>query len=55
MPIHGAPLSLYDAYGRRKYLNADECRRFLAAAQLAPPKVRTLCLSLEQFDLALTQ
>jgi integrase/recombinase XerD len=46
MPIHGAPLSLYDAYGRRKYLNADERRRFLAAAQLAPPKVRALCLTM---------
>jgi integrase/recombinase XerD len=46
MPIHGAARCLYDAYGRRKYLNADERRRFLAAAQLAPPTVRTLCLTM---------
>ena len=46
MPIHGAALSLYAADGRRKYLNANERRRFLTAAQLAPPKVRTLCLTM---------
>ncbi|MDR3489801.1 MAG: tyrosine-type recombinase/integrase [Bradyrhizobium sp.] len=46
MPIHGAALSLYAADGQRKYLNADERRRFLAAAQLAPPKTRTLCLTM---------
>lgn len=42
----GHPLSLYAADGRRKYLNADERRRFLAAAAEAPPEVRTLCLTM---------
>ena len=46
MPFHRTARSLYDAYGRRKYLNADERRRFLAAADSAPPEVRTLCLTM---------
>ena len=44
---HAGPApSLYDAAGRRKYLNAAERARFLAAAQQAEPKARTLCLTL---------
>lgn len=39
-------LSLYAPGGRRKYLNAEERRRFLAAAAHAAPEVRTLCLTL---------
>jgi len=46
MPQHGTAFSLYAADGRRKYLNADERRRFLAAAQLAEPKVRSFCLTM---------
>lgn len=38
--------SLYSRMGERKYLTADERRRFLAAADLAPPEVRTFCRTL---------
>ncbi len=38
--------SLYSSEGRRKYLNGEERRRFIAAAMQAAPKVRTLCLTL---------
>ena len=41
-----ADWTLYGATGQRKYLNEDERRRFIAAAGLADPKVRTLCLTL---------
>ena len=34
---------VYDPSGRRKYLNADERRRFLAAADKEPASVRALC------------
>lgn len=37
---------LYGASGERKYLNADERRRFIAASRLAEPEVRTFCLIL---------
>lgn len=37
---------LYAADGQRKYLNADERARFLAAAHGAPPEIGTLCLTL---------
>ena len=37
---------LYDATGARKYVTADERRRFLEAAERAPREVRTLCLVL---------
>ncbi len=46
MPQPAPLISLYDAYGRRKYLNANERTRFLAAARQAEPKVRTLCMTL---------
>ena len=42
-PAHQA---LYAPNAARKYLNADERQRFLAAAQQAPPLVRTLCETL---------
>ena len=38
--------TLHAASGQRKYLNADERRRFIAAAERAEPRVRTLCLTL---------
>ncbi len=38
--------SLYSPEGRRKYLNGEERRRFIAAAMRAPPEVRTFCLTL---------
>jgi integrase len=34
---------VYDPTGRRKYLSADERRRFLAAADTLPPPTRSLC------------
>jgi integrase len=34
---------VYDPTGRRKYLSADERRRFLAAAEILPPSSHTLC------------
>lgn len=44
---HPAPaLSLYAADGRRKYLNAAERGRFLAATGTASVEVRTFCLAL---------
>jgi integrase len=39
--------SLYTATGQRKYLNADERRRFLSAVEACPrAELRTLCLTL---------
>ncbi len=38
--------SLHTPSGQRKYLTADERLRFLRAADSAPPKIRTLCLTL---------
>lgn len=35
--------SLFDETGRRKYLNAEERRRFLAACREAAPALRYLC------------
>ena len=37
---------LYARSGQRKYLTTEERARFIAAASAAPPKVRTLCLTL---------
>ena len=37
---------LYDRLGNRKYLTANERRRFLEAAERMPDDVRTLCLML---------
>ncbi|MBL8567938.1 MAG: site-specific integrase [Phreatobacter sp.] len=37
---------LYGPTGQRKYLDADERRRFIAAANAAPPRDRALCLTL---------
>lgn len=37
---------LYARSGQRKYLTAEERRRFIAAADAAAPEVRTLCLTL---------
>lgn len=39
-------MSLYTSDGQRKYLTEAERIRFLAAADAAEPKVRTLCLAL---------
>ena len=39
-------LSLFGQSGNRKYLNAAERRRFIEAAQRAPPKIRLFCLTL---------
>jgi integrase/recombinase XerD len=41
-----ARTSLYGPSGERKYLNAAERRRFIKAAQRAPPEVRVFCLVL---------
>jgi integrase/recombinase XerD len=38
--------SLFGASGSRKYLNSAERRRFVAAAQRAPPNIRLFCLML---------
>jgi integrase/recombinase XerD len=38
--------SLYGPRGERKYLNAAERRRFIRAAERAPPDVRAFCLVL---------
>ncbi|MEM0989031.1 MAG: site-specific integrase [Pseudomonadota bacterium] len=40
------PASLFDAHGRRKYLNADERERFIAAAATFSPQIYALCLLL---------
>jgi len=40
LPTHW---QVYDDRGRRKYLNADERRRFLTAADLLPADLRALC------------
>ena len=37
---------VYDGYGNRKYLDQSERRAFLAAAEAAPPEVKTFCLVL---------
>jgi integrase len=39
-------LSLFGQSGNRKYLNAAERQRFVAAALCAPPQVRLFCLTL---------
>ena len=39
-------LSLYSNTGERKYINADERRRFLNAAQKFDPHTKTLCMVL---------
>jgi integrase/recombinase XerD len=39
-------MSLFGRSGNRKYLNAAERRRFIAAAWRAPPKIRAFCLTL---------
>lgn len=40
------PTSLFDAGGRRKYLNADERERFVAAAATFTVRIEALCLLL---------
>jgi integrase len=45
-PHAHAGMSLYGSSGARKYLNAAERRRFIGAAQRAPPDVRLFCLVL---------
>lgn len=45
MPLSN-PTSLFDAGGRRKYLNADERDRFILAASTFNPKIEALCLLL---------
>lgn len=42
----GEDWGLYDRTGQRKYLNEDERRRFIDAAYVATPAVRTFCLTL---------
>lgn len=42
----GDPASLFDAHGRRKYLNADERERFISAAATFSPQIYALCLLL---------
>jgi len=37
---------LYDRGGNRKYLTADERRRFIVAAQRQAPEIETFCLTL---------
>ncbi len=39
-------MTLYDGNGARKYINQAERRRFLNAANNAPPPIRTFCLTL---------
>ena len=39
-------ISLHTLNGLRKYLNADERRRFIEAAMIAPPSLRALCLTM---------
>lgn len=39
-------MRLYALTGERLYVNTDERRRFLAAAEEAPPSIRSLCLTL---------
>lgn len=39
-------MSLYNASGGRKYLNAAERRRFIRAVRRLPPRERTFCLVL---------
>jgi integrase len=39
-------LSLFGRSGSRKYLNATERARFIAAAKRAPPEIRLFCLTL---------
>ncbi|MEM0987348.1 MAG: site-specific integrase [Pseudomonadota bacterium] len=43
---HGEAASLFDATGRRKYLNADERERFVSAAATFSPRIKALCLLL---------
>lgn len=43
MRVRDEAISLFDDSGRRKYLNADERRRFLAVAREATPPLRQLC------------
>lgn len=46
---------LYTAQGRRKYLNADERRRFLAAAGDASPEVRAFCFALAYLGVRISE
>lgn len=39
-------LQLYDDHAERRYLNAEELARFLAAAEAAPPQIRRFALTL---------
>ena len=45
-PLPSPGPSLYDPNGCRKYLTATERRLFIAAAETAPPLVRSFCLTL---------
>lgn len=46
---------LYTLQGRRKYLNADERRRFLAEANCAAPDIRAFCLTLAYLGLRISE
>lgn len=46
---------LYTAQRRRKYLNADERRRFLAAAGAALPEVRAFCFALTYLGVRISE
>jgi integrase/recombinase XerD len=39
-------VSLFSLYGSRKYLNAEDRRRFVEATRLAPTRIRLFCLTL---------
>jgi integrase/recombinase XerD len=41
---HVAEISLYDGQGRRKYLTANERKRFRMEAEKLPPSERSFCL-----------
>ena len=46
MTNHSAVPSIYDLYGRRKYVTPAERLDFIKAAQLAPAPIKTFCLTL---------
>ena len=50
-----ASWALHTAKGARKYLNADERRRFLSAAGAAPPEVHAFCAVLAYLGLRISE
>jgi len=47
--------NIYGLAGQRKYLTAAERKRFIAAAEMAPPSVRTFCLTLAYCGCRITE